>query len=62
MRWKTVPLRVKAGVEEHDTLKDAEERAQRVANKTGDWCVVETVGGDVQRLVYFYPMTARRKP
>lgn len=64
MTWRTVPLRVKAGTEYHPTLQEAEERAQRVANKTGDWCAVEDVGdlkGLSGRIFYIHPATTRRK-
>jgi len=61
--WRTVPLRVKEGTQLHATRQEAEERAQKVANKTGDWCAVEDAGdlrGLEGRIFYIHPNTTRR--
>lgn len=55
--WKAIPWKVKEGVTTHETRDEALDRAQRIANKTGDWVRVEQ--GD--EYAYIQPNTKPRR-
>lgn len=59
MIWRSIPFKVKEGMKEHETREDAVARAQKVANKTGDWCAVQQPGGPIEYIQS--TATARRR-
>lgn len=58
MTFKTIPWKFKEGTVQHETLGEAQARAQKVANRTGDWVLIEGTDGTH---VYVQPSTQRRR-